>query len=184
MRHRPIYGGAFGKSGRFLLATTPCIERGLHSVRFSVLDPTAGSVLSVSNDKRQALDTARRRLRALGMAADAPPPFKPWRQGALWPDEQLPTLPRHSSQRKRVSRRRMEVFRRSDGRCVFCNTTLQIEGPWEADHAKPRALGGSDEPLNLYACCVQCNRRKRDRTAIEFVSEAEMLHFTSRGEKP
>lgn len=48
MRHRPIVGGLFGKAGRFLLASVPCVERGLHAVRYSVIDPQSGVVLSLS----------------------------------------------------------------------------------------------------------------------------------------
>jgi len=33
IRYRPIFGGLFGQDGRYVMATMPCIERGLHAVR-------------------------------------------------------------------------------------------------------------------------------------------------------
>ena len=62
LRYRPIYGGIFGKSGEYTLATMACIERGLHGVRFMVLHPSTGGVLSVATDKSEALSQARRVL--------------------------------------------------------------------------------------------------------------------------
>ena len=47
---RPIIGGVFG-GGRYVLATVPCVLRGLHAVRFMVMDPVTGAVLSLADDK-------------------------------------------------------------------------------------------------------------------------------------
>lgn len=61
---RPIYGGAFGDDGRYSLASVPCVSRGLHATRYMVVQPQAGLVLSVSEDKTEALALARQRLSA------------------------------------------------------------------------------------------------------------------------
>lgn len=174
MRHRPIYGGPFGRSGRYLLATVPHLERGLHAVRFSVLDPVAGAVLAVSNDKRHVLEAARRRLRSLGLAADA---IAGGQQGTLWPASELPSSAPWL-RKKRVSRRRLEVFRRSGGRCHYCDCDLQVDGDWHVEHQMPKALGGSDEAVNLAAACSPCNLSKSDRSAVEFVSRSTASEAT------
>lgn len=35
------------------------------------------------------------------------------------------------------------------------------------DHIQPKSRGGKSTWLNLVACCVRCNQRKRDRTPDE-----------------
>lgn len=62
--------------------------------------------------------------------------------------------------RKALSRRlRFEILRRDDYACRYCGlkagqTELTI------DHVVPVALGGTDEPGNLVACCKDCNAGK------------------------
>ncbi|MCB2039169.1 MAG: HNH endonuclease, partial [Ottowia sp.] len=70
-----------------------------------------------------------------------------------------------------VSRRRRSIFEQSQGRCHYCGAALDLTGKWHIEHQLPRALGGTDEGLNLVAACVPCNLSKSDRTAIEFVTQ-------------
>lgn len=161
MRQRPLLGGPFG-TGRYSLATLPVVSHGLHAVRFMVIEPRAGAVLSSGLDKREAIESARRLLR--GPAANEPQ----WVQRALWPDLPLPAdLPKVRS----ISRRRREVFDRSEGRCHYCRTTLTLDGRWHVEHMVPLALNGRDGVPNLVAACAPCNLRKRDRTALEFIAD-------------
>lgn len=155
LRHRPIYGGVFGR-GRYALASMPCITGGLHAVRYMVIDPRAGAVLSMAEEKTQALVRARRRL---GSAPDIPV------QTALWPVEEV----LQAQPLRPVSRRRRGVFERSGGRCHYCSAPLQLEGRWHLEHMIPKSLLGDDAPLNLVAACARCNLSKGDRTALEFV---------------
>ena len=164
--HRPVLGGEFGQSGRYLLATTPRVERGLHQVTHLVLDSQAGIVLAIADDKAQALGAARKAVRAsmvaercaaLAAAAEAG-------QGELWPEHGLRPKPR-----RRPSRRRRQVWEASKGCCVYCRVPLDFE-TFEVEHMMPRALDGTDEGVNLAAACRACNRAKRDRTALEFVA--------------
>jgi hypothetical protein len=164
---RPIYGGVFGE-GRYALASMPCVSHGLYATRYMVVQPQAGIVLSIAEDKVEALSMARNRLTAandghpsIGAACQV--------QGELWPGE-LNLEPQPSAPRY-VSRRRREIFDRSDGKCHYCGTVLTLDGKWHVEHQLPRALGGGDEGLNLVAACVRCNLSKSDRTAIEFVAE-------------
>lgn len=163
--HRPIYGGVFGDDGRFALASVPSVSRGLHSVRFMVVQPDAGTVLSIAEDKVEALSLARRRLTA---ANDEPVDGRPLQiQGEFWPIEV--SLP--SPRARFVSRRRREIFERSEGRCHYCSIDLELTGLWHVEHQMPRALGGGNESLNLVASCVGCNLSKRDHSAIEFMTQ-------------
>jgi hypothetical protein len=162
MLQRPIYGGVFGH-GLYALATLPTIANGLHAVRFMVIEPRRGTVLSVSDDKLQALAQARRMLVAIPPARAANDAA--WEQPALWPDlpvDRPPAL-------RPVSRRRREVFERSEGRCHYCHACLTLDGRWHVEHMVPKALGGEDVAGNLVAACAPCNLAKRDRTALEFV---------------
>lgn len=163
--HRPIFGGVFGDEGRFALASVPLVTRGLHSVRFMVVQPEAGTVLSISEDKVEALSLARRRLTA---ANDEPIDGRPVQiQCELWPIEYGP----ERKQERYVSRRRRDIFERSEGRCFYCGVGLELDGQWHVEHQLPRALGGGEDGLNLVAACAACNLSKSDRTAIEFASD-------------
>jgi hypothetical protein len=162
MLQRPIYGGVFGH-GTYALATLPTITNGLHAVRFMVIEPRRGTVLSVADDKLTAMASARRLLVEMPLANAANDAT--WEQTGFWPD-----LPAGRAPRPRpVSRRRHEIFTRSGGACHYCRAPLTLDGSWHAEHMVPRALGGDDGPANLVAACAPCNLAKSDRTALEFV---------------
>ena len=164
MLQRPLYGGIFG-DGRYALATLPTISNGLHAVRFMVIESRRGTVLSVADDKLAAMARARRLLVGLPAAGAANDAI--WQQTRFWPD-----LPAGRALRPRpISRRRQEVFARSEGRCHYCRGALALDGRWHVEHQVPRALGGDDAAGNLVAACAPCNLAKRDRTALEFVQQ-------------
>ena len=173
IRQRPIYGGVFG-TGKYALATAPAIANGLHAVRFMVIEPRSGSVLSVADNKLEALASARRVLRVAGSIGPEAANDPTWKQEALWPAEMTP--PSAGAPAKRISARRRAIFEKSQGHCHYCSTTLTLEGKWHIEHMVPRALDGGDDSVNLVAACVPCNLGKRDRTALEF------LMMTSRGQ--
>lgn len=165
--HRPIFGGVFGEDGRYALASMPCVSRGLYATRYMVVQPQAGVVLSVSEDKVQALALARQRLKAANDKHVQEHP--PAAQAELWPDE--PLLTASPAPARYVSRRRRSIFEQSQGRCHYCGAALDLTGKWHIEHQLPRALGGTDQGFNLVAACVPCNLSKSDRTAIEFVTQ-------------
>jgi len=167
IRHRPIFGGVFGK-GRYSLATLPCLARGLHAVRYMVIEPRAGSVLSVAEEKTEALQAARRLLRATATLARIDAREAEAQQEPLFPDHERAT-PEPGARLRPTPRRRREIFERSDGRCHYCRSVLTLDGKWHVEHQMPRALDGDDGVLNLVAACVQCNLSKSDLTALEFV---------------
>lgn len=169
---RPIYGGVFGEEGRYALASMPCVSHGLYATKYMVVQPQAGVVLSVSEDKVQALALARQRL----AAANDKQVFEKHSatQGELWADEPLLAPSPAPAPLAYVSRRRRAIFEESGGRCHYCATTLDLTGKWHIEHQLPRALGGGDEGLNLVAACVRCNLGKSDRTAIEFMAQAQI----------
>jgi len=167
IRYRPIFGGIFGKSGDYTLATMVSVECGLHGVRYMVLHPRSGGVLSVAGDKTEALAQARRVLKAaasLTCANDSS-----FVQGSLWSEQDMPA-PEAGAKPKAIPRRRREVFDKSDGRCFYCGTVLRLDGKWHIEHCFPKALLGPDELPNLVAACVPCNLAKSDSTALEFIA--------------
>lgn len=44
--------------------------------------------------------------------------------------------------------------------CYICGQGQDAHDPWEVEHVKPRALGGSDELDNLALAHRSCNRAK------------------------
>ena len=174
-RHRPIFGGIFG-NGRYALASMPCVVKGLHAVRFMVIEPTTGAVLSLADEKVAALDGARAVIRTTELLAIEQAQARGCdpRQTELWPHEG--EMPRPVLDRRRpVSKRRRDIFAKSRGCCHYCSAPLQLDGSWHVEHMLPRALGGADEIGNLVAACVPCNLAKRDRTAVEFVVDRERV---------
>lgn len=62
---------------------------------------------------------------------------------------------------------RKHVFRRDNFTCAYCG---KVGGILEADHIVPFSKGGSDDIENLTTSCRKCNRRKRDKSAEEFIA--------------
>jgi hypothetical protein len=171
IRYRPIFGGPFGREGRYVMATMPCIERGLHAVRHMVMEPRTGAVIAVSTNKNQALTDARRLLRTAAVLAGREAANQPlMEQEDLWAEEELPNAAAAGARPKAVPRRRREVFEKSDGRCFYCGRVLKLDGKWHIEHQMPRALMGPDELPNLVAACMPCNLSKGDSTALEFLA--------------
>jgi hypothetical protein len=168
MRQRPLIGGVFGR-GQYALATMPVISRGLHAVRYLVIEPREGAVLAIGEDKRECLAAARRLLKA----SHAPAVAATWQQSKLFVDDDLMPVAAPSRKLRSLSRRRREIFEKCSGRCFYCSTPLTLDGRWHVEHQHPRALGGTDEPLNLVAACAPCNLAKRDRTALEYVMDQD-----------
>ena len=164
MLRKPLLGGPFG-NGQYELATQPTITNGLHAVRFTVIEPRAGRVLSIAETKVDALAGARRVLRG---QIDADGAEQAWYQPRLWSDADLAVIDADPPPRP-VSRRRREVFESSGGLCHYCRAPLTLDGQWHVEHQMPRALGGTDDAANLVAACAPCNLAKGDRTAVEFV---------------
>lgn len=79
-----------------------------------------------------------------------------------------------------VSKRiRFEVLRRDGYKCHYCHSR---EEKLTIDHVIPQALGGSDKPDNLVACCQACNIGKTsinpDEPLVAQVEKwAETFHY-------
>jgi hypothetical protein len=54
---------------------------------------------------------------------------------------------------------RYEVLRRDNYTCRYCGASAP-DTKLEVDHVVPRALGGTDDPTNLVAACIDCNAGK------------------------
>ena len=62
---------------------------------------------------------------------------------------------------------RKEVFRRQDGRCMYCGSRQRMD-LMDVDHKIPVARGGSNQRSNLQLLCRICNVRKAAKTDREF----------------
>ena len=58
-----------------------------------------------------------------------------------------------------TKRLRFEILRRDGFRCRYCGT-VAADVELHVDHVVPSSLGGSDDPDNLVAACVDCNGGK------------------------
>lgn len=65
-------------------------------------------------------------------------------------------------------RTRYEVLKRDNFTCRYCRST---EDHLTVDHVVPVALGGSDDPDNLVACCRECNAGKSSTSPTEATVE-------------
>jgi 5-methylcytosine-specific restriction endonuclease McrA len=60
------------------------------------------------------------------------------------------------------------IYDRTSGYCHLCHKKLSFNNygkagshaPWEVEHSKPKANGGTNSLNNLYAACISCNRSK------------------------
>ncbi|NIP32047.1 MAG: HNH endonuclease [Candidatus Dadabacteria bacterium] len=65
--------------------------------------------------------------------------------------------------RKQPRFNRINIFRRDNDTCQYCETKFQ-KYDLTLDHVIPRALGGKSTWDNVVCCCVKCNRKKGGRT--------------------
>ena len=63
---------------------------------------------------------------------------------------------------------RLGLERREGGRCFYCRRKFK-EGDVALDHVVPLARGGSPGVENLVAACGDCNSRKGEREAEEYL---------------
>jgi hypothetical protein len=63
---------------------------------------------------------------------------------------------------------RKAIHARERGACFYClrRTPAHVHG---LDHVVPRARSGRNSYRNLVSCCVECNSRKSDRAARDFL---------------
>jgi len=66
---------------------------------------------------------------------------------------------------------------------------LTVISPWQADHIKPRVLGGTNEQDNLRTLCVPCHKRETAKLAASLAAvrrdaDRPLLGVTPDGYKP
>jgi 5-methylcytosine-specific restriction endonuclease McrA len=59
------------------------------------------------------------------------------------------------------------IIQRDNYRCSYCGSGENLT----ADHMVPLSRGGTNDPANLCACCRDCNLRKRNKTAEEWLAK-------------
>lgn len=175
-RRRPILGGPFNRRA-CVLASHVEINRGLYEVLYIVADAATCAVFGFGGSKADALDSARLFLNKLGPSGvDELIAAVSERNRAALAAETAAFEARQASSRiqervRKVPRRRLEIFNKSDGKCHYCETPLTLDGKWHIEHMQPRALLGPNDRSNLVAACVPCNMKKRDMTAEEFMAK-------------
>lgn len=61
----------------------------------------------------------------------------------------------------------MQMYEDQDGLCAYCER--ELNGEFHVEHMIPLCRGGSNDWSNLAISCPECNMRKRDKTAVEFM---------------
>lgn len=151
-KRKPILGPVF--EGRFVIGRWLRLPQG---DVYIVSDAATGCPISIAVSKAGALGLAR-----LALA--------PERRATLiaYLDRVAELVAPPKSSVARIGRRRRAIFEKSEGKCSYCGVRLDLAGRWHVDHAMPKALGGSNDPVNLVAACAPCNHAKRDKTDVEF----------------
>jgi len=76
---------------------------------------------------------------------------------------------------------RMAIHAREEGRCFYCLRPITCKR-WSLDHVVPQAQSGRNSYRNLVSCCVDCNSKKRERSAEEFLRSLYREHRLSDAE--
>lgn len=69
-------------------------------------------------------------------------------------------------------KRRAEVFRDAGGICHLCSRKIAPGEAWEVEHRKPLALGGTNDPDNLFPAHADCHAGK-SRAEIKIIRKAD-----------
>jgi 5-methylcytosine-specific restriction endonuclease McrA len=54
----------------------------------------------------------------------------------------------------------LQISARDDWKCHVCSLGFEVGNPWEVDHDKPLARGGTNHLANLRLAHRTCNREK------------------------
>lgn len=65
-----------------------------------------------------------------------------------------------------------KIYDKTNGYCHLCGKRLSFKNydrhgsraPWNVDHSKTQAMGGTDHMNNLYPACISCNSSKGTKT--------------------
>lgn len=167
-----LFGGGFD-CGEFYL--------GWHVDDFRVFERPSGIDLSYASDKAGALAEARRNLLNIGPYWAQMVPAWTERNAALIAEREntraeieardvIRKARADAKANRKIPRRRQAIFNASGGLCHYCGCGIELRGDWHVEHKMPKALGGSDEPINLVAACAPCNREKKDKTDLEYLA--------------
>lgn len=171
---KPILGWSYGGGEFFLATVAPYIDnRFVGPVRplYFVYERTSGSLITwQTEDKTEAMSAARRRL----TIAPEDHIVRIFGEGRARIAEREAHMAigrakaKKKDQPRKIGKRLREIFAAANGECHYCKEKLELTGDWEVDHKMPKALGGSNDRINLVAACRPCNRAKKDKTDVEF----------------
>lgn len=177
-RSKPMYGGVFGE-GDFSLTSVVIAMRTEHSIWFLVTHTPTGFPFTLASTRDEAVSAARdlltpenKRLLLRHVAVLLENQRVAEREAEENSRRAMAEVIRKAQKRdgraRNIPRRRKRIFEESEGKCHYCATALTLDGEWHIEHKFPKALGGTDEPNNLVASCIPCNKEKIDTTDVEF----------------
>jgi len=111
---------------------------------------------------------ALRQSQGDSFARHSPPASRHFRNGASLAAEEPPAFHLESTDFLKTCALRKAIHGREGGVCFYClrRTPAHVHG---LDHVVPRVRFGRNSYRNLVSCCLECNSRKGDRSARDFL---------------
>jgi hypothetical protein len=67
---------------------------------------------------------------------------------------------------------RGQIWLKTKGRCLYCYAPFNLGDYWEIEHLIPIGRGGGNSFYNLFVSCPKDNRKKGNKTSIEYIGTA------------
>lgn len=88
---------------------------------------------------------------------------------AVQPRADPPPFTGGSYEQKRRYRRRVAVWNKTGGYCVYCSEPLNFR-QFHIDHVVPRNSGGADHLTNMLPACSSCNTSKNCHSYSDWIA--------------
>ena len=96
--------------------------------------------------------------------------LRPGKNGASWAGGEPPASRLEATDFLKTWALRKTIFDREGGACFYC--LRRTPGNVQClDHVVPRVRFGRNSYRNLVSCCIECNTRKSDRPAPDFLRD-------------
>jgi hypothetical protein len=175
-----VFGAAFSDGEFYVDREWDYLNSQLHGPRdisCTLYERTSGLVFAVARSHADAISNARGTMELIGpeylarMFAEYRTEERAEELAEIDAREAIANAKAaKKAEPKKIGKRRRAIFEESGGKCHYCQTEITLEGNWHVEHKMPKALGGTDEPINLVASCAPCNFAKRDKTDLEFIA--------------
>lgn len=178
-----VTGGIFSKYSELFKENKFFIYYNHEDKLFQVVDTLTGTSIGKGTEKHDALSSARVSLNStstdsyeLAVITTLIKKVKIKQSNKFFQNLKI-ELPKTKTFKEKVKKTKTEkkvparalVFKKTNGKCFYCNESLLIDGGWHIEHMHPISRGGSNDISNLVPSCPICNLTKNTKTAKEFL---------------